>query len=152
MHALDPLGRGDQRDQADRRRPDPLHGLDRRSRRVSGSEHGVEQDDVAVCDVAGQLDEVLDRLERLLVAEEPDEADTRARDERKHGVEHPDSRTQDRADGDLLAGDAAPGSPLERRLDLDLLVREILRGLVREEQRELVHELSEHLRRRRDVA
>ena len=71
--------------------------------------------------------------------------------EREHGVEHPDSRTQDRADGDLLAGDAAPGRSLERRLDLDLLVGEILGRLVRQKQGELVHELTKHLRRRGDV-
>ena len=42
--------------------------------------------------------------------------------------------------------------PLERRLDLDLLVGEVLRRLVREQQRQLVDELAELLRRRRDVA
>ena len=41
---------------------------------------------------------------------------------------------------------------LERRLDLDLLVGEALRRLVRQEQRQLVDELPEHLRRRRHVA
>ena len=41
---------------------------------------------------------------------------------------------------------------LERRLDLDLLVGEVLRRLVGEQQRQLVDELAEHLRRRRDVA
>ena len=40
---------------------------------------------------------------------------------------------------------------LERGLDLDLLVGEVLRRLVRQEQRQLVDELAEHLRRRRDV-
>ena len=72
--------------------------------------------------------------------------------EREHGVEHAHPRAQDRAHGDLLAGDPPRGHALERRLDLDLLVGEVLRRLVGEEQRELVHELAEHLRRRRDVA
>ena len=101
---------------------------------------------------SGKLHVVLDRLERLLVAEKPDEADARARDEREHRVEHAHARTQDRADGDLLARDPSGGRVLERRLDLDRLVGEALRRLVGEEQRELVDELAEHLRRRRDVA
>ena len=67
-------------------------------------------------------------------------------------VEHPDARAQDRADGDLLPRDPARRHLLERRLDLDLLVGEVLRRLVREQERELVDELPEHLRRRRDVA
>ena len=72
--------------------------------------------------------------------------------EREHGVEHPHSRAQDRADRDLLAGDPPRRRALERRLDLDLLVGQVLRRLVGQEQRELVDELAEHLRRRRDVA
>ena len=64
----------------------------------------------------------------------------------------PTAGAEDRADGDLLARDAPGGRVLERRLDLDLFVREVLRRLVGEEERQLVHELAEHLRRRRDVA
>ena len=41
---------------------------------------------------------------------------------------------------------------LERRLDLDLLDREVLGGLVGEEERDLLHELPEHLRGRLGVA
>jgi hypothetical protein len=151
VHPRDSLRRGDQGDEADGRRADPLDRLDRRRGRVAGGEHRVEQDDVAIGDVAGKLHVVLDRLERLLVAEEADEPDARAGDERKHRVKHPDPRAQDRAHRDLLARDAARRGHLERRLDLDLLVREVLGGLVGEEQRELVHELAEHLRGRRHV-
>src|SRR5919106_123816 len=107
---------------------------------------------VSIGKIVRELHVVLDRLERLLVAEEADEPDAGARDERQHGVEHADPGAQDRADGDLLPGDPAGGHVLERRLDLDLLVRQVLRRLVDEEQRQLVHELPEHLRRRRDVA
>ena len=81
-------------------------------------------------EVVRELHVVLDRLERLLVAEEADEADARTRDEREHGVEHAHPGAQDRADGDLLARDPPRGHVLERRLDLDLLVGEVLRRLV----------------------
>ena len=57
-----------------------LHRRDRGGRRVAGREHRVEQDHVAVGDVVRQLDVVLDRLERLLVPVEADEADARARE------------------------------------------------------------------------
>ena len=67
-------------------------------------------------------------------------------DEREHAVEHPDARAQDRADGDLLAGDPLRRHALERRLDLDLLGGEVLRRLVGEEERQLVDQLAEVLR------
>ena len=132
--------------------PAALDRLDRGGRRVAGREHRVEQDHVALGEIVRELHVVLDGLERLLVAEEPDEADARAGNEREHRVEHAHAGAQDRAHGDLLARDPPRGHPLERRLDLDLLVGEVLRRLVGQEQRELVHELTEHLRRRRDVA
>ena len=121
----DALGSRDQRDQPDRACARRLHRHDGGSGRVAGREHRVEQDHVALGDVVRQLDVVLDRLERLLVAVETDETDPRARDQREHAVEHPHPRAQDRADGDLLAADPAAVHPLERRLDLDRLVGEV---------------------------
>ena len=94
-------------------------------------------------EVDRQLHEVLDRLQRLLVAVQPDEADARARHEREHAVEHAHARAQHRADGDLLARDPLRRHLLERRLDLVRLRRHVLRRLVREQQRQLVHELAE---------
>src|SRR5262245_6231723 len=82
VHSFDALGRGDERDESHGRRARSLHRLDRSSGRVPGCEHRVEQDDVALAEVVGELHVVLDRLESLLVPEEPDEADTGAGDER----------------------------------------------------------------------
>ena len=50
---------------------------------------------------------------------------------------------QHRAHGDLLAGDPLHDGLLERRLDLDVLGREVLRRLVGQEQRDLVRDLAE---------
>ena len=113
--------------------------------RVAGREHRVEQQHVALGDVGRELHVVLDRLERLLVAVEADEADAGDGDQREDAVEHPDAGAQDRADGDLLAGDALGARPLERRLDVDLLEVHVLRRLVGQEQRQLVDEPAEHL-------
>ena len=84
-----------------------LDVVDRGGGRVAGREHRVEHDHVALGEVGRELDVVLDRLERLLVAVEADEADARARDQREDAVEHPHPGAQHRADGDLLAGDRA---------------------------------------------
>src|SRR5439155_9773497 len=83
---LDPFGRRDQRNQQDVRRTRALDRADRGRGRVPGREHRVEQDHVARGDVVRELDVVLDRLERLLVAVEADETDARSADEREHAV------------------------------------------------------------------
>ena len=152
VHALDPFGRRDDADEDDVARARLLHLADRRDARVAGREHRVEDDRVALLEVGRQLHEVLDRLERLLVAVEADEADARARDQRQHAVEHADAGAQHRAHGDLLAGDARHARPLERRLDLDLLARQVLRRLVGQQERDLLDELAEVDGRRRLVA
>src|SRR5262249_12569920 len=53
------------------------------------------------------------------------------------------SRTEDRADGDLFARDTRHRRHLERRVDVDVLGREVLRRLVGEEQRHFLDELPE---------
>ena len=83
VHALDPDRRGDEADERHRARACRLHGRDRRGARVAGREHRVEDDRVPLGEVVGQLHVVLDRLQRLLVAVEADEADARARDQRE---------------------------------------------------------------------
>src|SRR5439155_25126803 len=59
---------------------------------------------------------------------------------------------QDRTHGDLLAADAREATNLERGLNLDVLRRQVLRRLVRQQQRDLVHQLAEVDRRRVPVA
>src|SRR4029079_1509321 len=85
---------------------------------------------------------------RLLVSVEADETHARPGDEAENAVEHSEPRAQDRAHRHLLAGDPLNRRSLERRLDLDLLRGETLRRLVREEERDLVHELAKEMRRR----
>jgi hypothetical protein len=125
--------------------------LDRRDRGGAGvarREHRVEHDRVPLGEIVGELHVVLDRLERLLVAVHAHEADARTGDQRERPLEHAHARPQHRADGDLLAGDARRVHPLERRLDLDVLDREVLRRLVRQQERDLLDELAEVDRRR----
>ena len=110
---------------------------------MAGREHRVEHDRVPLGQVVGQLEVVLDGLERLLVPVHPDESHARARDERQHAVEHPHSRAQDRADRDLLPRDPLRRHGLERRFDLRAFGGHVLRRLVREEERDLVRELAE---------
>ena len=71
----DPLGRRNEADEGDGAGAGVFHLGDRRNARVARRQHRVEDDGVAVGEVVGELDVVLDRLQRLLVAVEADEPD-----------------------------------------------------------------------------
>ena len=114
--------------------------------------HRIKQDHVARADVLRELQEVLDGLQRRLVAIQADVADTGARNQREDGVEHADTCTKNRTHGHFLPRDALDIHLLERCLDTSCLGCEIFRCLVGEKQRQLVDELTEHLRGRSDVA
>ena len=116
---------------------DPKTGVVNSQRLASG---------VPLGDVGRQLHVVLDRLQRLLVSVEADEPDPGGGNEGKDAVEHPDTGPEDRHDGHFLSRDPRHRHVLERRVDLHFLDREILRDLVCEQDRELVHELAEELR------
>jgi hypothetical protein len=143
VDALDALGCGHEAHEDHRSCARFLDLRDRRDAGVSRRQHRVEDDGIALGEVGGELDVVLDRLERLLVAIEADEADPGAGDEREDAVEHAHAGPQHRADRHLLARDPLDDRALERGLDLDVLGRKVLRRLVGEQQRHLVRDLAE---------
>ena len=66
--------------------------VDRGDERAAGREHRVEQEALAARQVVGQAVRVRDRLERLLVALHPEEADLGRRQQAGHAVEHAEAR------------------------------------------------------------
>ena len=103
MQRLDALRRGDDRQQADGAgalllaEPDGVDGG------ATRREHRIEQQDLALRQLARQLRVVDDRLQRLLVAVHAEEADAGDRDHREDAVQHADAGPEDRHDADLLA-------------------------------------------------
>ena len=121
--------------------------------RVAGREHRVEQEHVALGDVVRELDVVLDRLERLLVAVEADEAD--ARDRRSARARR--RACPSRRGGSGRRRPSCPGCGRRGVRSSGVSTStssspHVLRRLVGQEQRQLVDEPPEHLRVGVDVA
>ena len=66
--------------------------LDGGGGRAARREHRVDDQDVAVGDVVGQLAVVLDRAQRHRVAVQPDVADARRGDQLEDAVDHAETR------------------------------------------------------------
>src|ERR687890_664464 len=105
-------------------------------------QHRVEDENQVLIEVAREVDVVLDRLGRLLVALEAHEADRRRRQEVERPVEHTEAGTQDgnKADG---TGDLLDLRLGQGRADLDLAGRQISCGLGDHDEGEFLHGLPE---------
>src|SRR5215470_6546874 len=75
----EPFRAGQQAHEADRAWMHRLHTTGRRDGRVAGGEHGIEHDHVALFHLVRDLEVVLDRRERLLIAVQADVTQPRAR-------------------------------------------------------------------------
>ena len=102
-----------------------LQPVDRRDGRVAGGQHRVDHDHVALVQVAGHLEVVLDGDQRLGVAVQADVADARAGHHGQHAVEDAGAGAQDRDEHQLLAVDDLAGRAFQRRLDLDVVHRHV---------------------------
>src|ERR687890_2800867 len=94
-NALDPRHGGDRVETGDPGRSLFLELVYGGREASSGCEHGVEDEDQVFVEVAGEVDVVLDRLGRLLVALEAHKADRGGRQEGERAVEHPEAGAQD---------------------------------------------------------
>ena len=111
-------------------------------------EHGIDDDEHALADIARQLAEVFDGLQRRRVAVEADVADAGGGYEAQHAFRHAESRTQDGDDAELLARELLRMAGSYGRLDLDILKRQLARDLVSHEHGDLFEKLAEVLRAR----
>src|SRR5215210_4855187 len=105
-------------------------------------EHRVEDEDQVLVQVAREIDVVLDRLGRLLVALEAHKADRRHRQEGERPVEHTEAGAQDRDEADWT-GDLLDLCLGQGRTDLDRTGRHVPCGLGDHDQGELLHGLPE---------
>src|SRR5438094_4421920 len=142
-HAAHALGRRDETQEADALGASVLeraHGI---RRRAAGREHGIEHEEIARVLAGRDLEIVVHRLERVVLAVDTDVADACRGDELRDTLDHAEPRAQDRHEGELLPGHPDSPHPLERRFHLRGLERQVLGHLVRHEHGDLVHELLE---------
>src|SRR6266516_1669425 len=144
-HRLDALGRGDEAQEAHARGPGFLQGLDGGDGRAAGREHRVQHEKRAVLLARGDLEVVVDGLERVVVAVQADVSDARRGDELSDALDHPQAGAQDGDQGELLARHLHAAGALERRIDFDGFEGQVLGDLVGHEHRDLAGELLEVL-------
>src|SRR6185312_7143066 len=152
VHSLHTGGRGDETEEANPRCAGALERVDGSNGASARREHRIEQEEIALAGVRGNLEVVVHRLERLVIAVQPDVSDARGRNELEDSFHHPEARAEDRDERELLAAHALCSHAFERRVDVDGLKREFTRRLVRHQHRDLVDEFLEDLRRRLPVA
>ena len=143
--ARDAFRRGDKTEELDPLCTGALERRDRARGASAGREHWIEQEEIALRRVARHLEVVVHRLERVVVAIQADVPNARTRHELQDPFDHAESRAKDRHERQLLARNLLADGGLERRYDLRRSKREVRRGFVRHEHRELVHELLEDL-------
>src|SRR5215217_537487 len=105
-------------------------------------QHRVEDEDQVLIQVAWEVDVVLDRLGRLLVALQAHKADRRRRQQGESAVEHTKTGPQDRDEADG-AGDLLDFRLGEGGTDPDLARGHVPRSLGDHDQGELLHGLPE---------
>ena len=143
QHPLHSLRRGDEAEEPDLPRPRLAQRGDRGHGRAAGGEHRVEHEEIALHLGRRDLEVVVHRPERVVVAVEADVAHPRRRDQLRDPLDHPEPGAEDRHQRQLLPGHLAAGRPLQRRLDLDRLGREVLGDLVGHQHRDLADQLLE---------
>src|SRR5687767_1772117 len=90
-------------------------------RASAGREHRIQHEKLALRSVTRDLEVVVDRLERLMVAIKTDVTYARGRYQSKYPLDHPQAGAQDRHQRQLLAGDVRADGLLERRFDVERL-------------------------------
>src|SRR5438094_963057 len=111
------LRRGDETEKANARRAGALERRHRGDGTAARREHRIEKEKVPLGGVAGNLEVVVDRLERVVIAIETDVTDARPWDEPINAFDHTEPGAKNGHERELLAADALSERRLERRVD-----------------------------------
>ncbi len=145
LHALNAFGRADDAHELDMLCAGFLEKGDRRRGRAAGCEHRVNNDDVALGNIGGHLEVVLNWLKRFRIAEQTDVTDLDVGHHAHHAVNHAKTRTQYGNDRQLFSSDAMALCNGDRGFDLYLLQRKIPGGLIAHQHCDLGDDLAEFL-------
>ncbi len=152
VEARDAFGRGDEAEELDARCTGALERGDGARRAAAGGEHRIEEEEITLGGVTRDLEVVVHRLERVVVAVEADVSDACARHQLEDTLDHAEARAQDGHQRELLACHPVAGHGFQRRVHGDRGKCEVGGGLIGHQHRNLVHQFLEDLLGRRLVA
>mmetsp|Transcript_39159 Transcript_39159/g.91853 ORF Transcript_39159/g.91853 Transcript_39159/m.91853 type:complete len:394 (-) Transcript_39159:631-1812(-) len=140
LHAL---GRGHQHQRTHVLAAARLEQVHRRDHAAGRRQHRVDDQRGAGFQVADKLVEVVDRLQRFMVARQAHHRHLGVGQDVQHAVQHAQAGAQDGHHGDLAAGDLLHLGRAAPALDADLLERKVGRRLVGQQPRDLAGQLTE---------
>jgi hypothetical protein len=146
------LGRGHETEELDTRGTCVLESCDCGNGAPPGRQHGVEHEKLAFSCIGWNLEVVINRLKRIVVAVQADVTDTRRRYEAQNSLDHTQSRSEDRHEDELLTRHATANGFFERCLHRVVFKGQAACGFIGHEHRDLIDQLFEDLRRRVPVA
>ena len=112
---------------------------------AAGCQHRVQDQNVALCNVLGQLAEVLHGLQGLLVAVQADEAHLCSGQQGQHTVQHTHACAQDGHQSQLAASQHLGLCHGDGCFDLHLFQRQVTGRFVAQQGRDLANEVTELL-------
>ena len=112
---------------------------------AAGSQHRVQNQNIALCDILRQLAEVLHRLQGLLVAVQADEAHLCSGQQGQHTVQHTHACAQDGHQSQLAASQHLGLCHGDGCFDLHLFQRQVTGRFVAQQGRDLANEVTELL-------
>ena len=142
LHAL---GSGHQDHELDVPAAQLLHLGDGHVGAAAGSQHGVNDQHIAVGDVLGVLQEVEVRLQRLLIAVHTDMRHTGGGNQRQNTVLKAQTCAEDGNNGQLLAGQHGRFAGAQGRFDGLCGHRQIAGGLIGQQHGDLANQRTEIL-------
>src|SRR5690606_1280914 len=145
VHPLDAFGARYQHQGPDLVRAGTLEQLDGGNHGAPGRQHRVDNQSTPLVELADQLLHIGIRFQGLLVAYQSDHADPGAGDETQNTVEHAQASTQDRHDGDFLAGEFLDVDIAAPTLDSMGLNRHVLGGFIGQQGSNFLRQFTEVL-------
>ena len=145
VQGLDAFRSGDQADELDALCAMLLDLGDGVNGAAAGSQHRVQNQNIALCDILRQFAEVLHGLQGLLVAVQADEAHLCSGQQGQHTVQHTHACAQDGHQSQLAASQHLGLCHGDGRLDLHLFQRQVTGRFVAQQGCDLANEVTELL-------
>ena len=111
--------------------------------RAAGGKHGIENNNIALADIAGQLAIIFNRLQGCGIAVKTDVTDSGGRNKGQNAVNHTETGSENRDKSKLLARKSLCGHLRNGSLDLNILERKVPCSLVAHEHSNLADKSAE---------
>jgi len=118
-----------------------LHAVDSSGSAAAGGQHGVNDENIPLCDVLRHLAVIFHRIQGLRITIQADVTDLGSGQHFQHAVHHAQTGTEDGDDGDLLAGQHLAVCHIHWSLYIHITSGQVTGGLIGHETGDLGNDL-----------